>query len=58
MKCMDVNEDNKDHVCNSDNLFNYRQPHQHIHLNEKKQVLIFKKWKETFTYWKLKDTIF
>ena len=43
MKCMDVNEDNKDHVCNSDNLFNYRQPHQHIHLNEKKQVLIFKK---------------
>ena len=40
------------------NLFNCRQPHQHIHLKEKKQVLIIKKWKETSTYWKFKDKIF
>ena len=52
-------EGKKDHICIHDNnLFNCLQPHQHIHLKEKKQVLIIKKWKETFTYWKLKDEIF
>ena len=50
-------EGNKDHICIRDNLFNCRQPHHHIHLKEKKHVLL-KKWKETSAYWKLKDTIF
>ena len=31
-------EGNKD-ICIHDNLFNCWQPHQHIHLKEKKQVL-------------------
>ena len=32
-------EGNKHHPCIRDNLFNCRQPHQHINLKEKKQVL-------------------
>ena len=50
-------EGNKD-VWIPDSLFNCQQPHQHIHLKEKEQVLIIKKWKETFTYWKFNDKIF
>ena len=50
-------EGNKD-ICIWDNLFNCQQPHQHINLKEKKQILIIKKWKENFTYWKFKDKIF
>ena len=45
-------------ICIHDNLFNCRQPHQHIHLKQKKQVLIIKKWKETFTYLKFNDKFF
>ena len=37
-------EENKD-VCIHDNLFSCQQPHQHIHLMNKKQVLIIKKQK-------------
>ena len=36
-------EGNKDHICIRDHFFNCRQPHQHINLKEKKQVLIIKK---------------
>ena len=36
-------EGNKDHICIRDNLFNCRQPHQNINLEEKKLVLIIKK---------------
>ena len=50
-------EGNKD-VWIPDSLFNCQQPHQHIHLKEKEQVLIIKKWKETFTYWKFNNKIF
>ena len=32
-------EGNKDQISIHDNFFNCRQPHQHIHLKEKKQVL-------------------
>ena len=32
-------EVNKHRLCICDNFFNYRQPHQHIHLKGKKQVL-------------------
>ena len=35
-------EGNKD-ICIWDNLFNCQQPHQHINLKEKKQILIIKK---------------
>ena len=49
-------EENKD-ICMYDNLFNCRQYHQHVHLKEKKHVLIIKKWKETYTYWKFIDKI-
>ena len=34
---------NKDHICIRDNFLNCGKPHQHIHLKEKKQVLIIKK---------------
>ena len=47
-------EENKDGFIQN-NLFSCQQPQQHIHLKEKKQVLIIKKWKETFTYWKFND---
>ena len=43
-------EGNKDHISIRDKVFNYWKPHQNIHLVEKKQVLIIKKWKETSTY--------
>ena len=33
----------KYHICTCDNVFNFWQPHQHIHLKENKQVLIIKK---------------
>ena len=36
-------EGNKDDICIHGNLLNCRQPHEHIHLKEKKQVLIIKK---------------
>lgn len=42
MKCMIMmynTEKNKDHIHILDNLSDYRQPHQHINLNEKKTVL-------------------
>ena len=32
-------EVNKHRLCICDNFFNYRQPHQHIHIKGKKQVL-------------------
>ena len=51
-------EGNKDHISIRDKVFNYWKPHQNIHLVEKKQVLIIKKWKETSTYWKLKNKNF
>ena len=50
-------EENKDGFIQN-NLFSCQQPQQHIHVKEKKQVLIIKKWKETFTYWKFNDKIF
>ena len=31
-----THEGNKHRVCIRDNYFDYRQPHQHIHLKEKK----------------------
>ena len=53
---------NKQHLCVRDNLFNCRQPHHHIHLKEKEQVLqctnskiLFVK--RNFYFWKLKDKI-
>ena len=36
-------EGNKYHICICDNVFNFWQPHQHIHLKENKQVLTIKK---------------
>ena len=39
-------EGNKDDICIHGNSLNCRQPHEHIHLKEKKQVLIIKKWKK------------
>ena len=32
-------EGEKHHTCIRDNVFNWRRPHQPIHLKEKKQVL-------------------
>ena len=40
-------EENKYHIHIIDNLLNYRQPHQHIHLKEKKQELYCKNSKLT-----------
>ena len=51
-------EETKGHIYICDNLLNCQQLPQNIHLKEKKQVLIIKKWKETPTYWKFKDKIF
>ena len=51
-------EGNKDDICIHGNLLNCRQPHEHIHLKEKKQVLIIKKWKETSTHCKFKGKVF
>ena len=55
-------EGNK-HICIFDNLFDCRQPYQHIHPKEKKAniaVYKFKKifGKETSTYSKRKEIIF
>ena len=37
-QCMINNtEGNNDHICIRNNLFNCRQPHQHIHLKQNKK---------------------
>ena len=51
-------EGNKEYTFILDNLLDCWQPHQHVHLIEKKQELVIKKWKKTSTYWKLQDKIF
>ena len=38
-QCMILYKGNKHHLCIRDNLLNCGQPHNHIHLKEKKQVL-------------------
>ena len=45
-------------ICILDNLFDFQQPRQYIHLKEKKKESYYKYSKETSAYWKRKDKIF